>query len=253
MDDRLVQFSEKQPRSKLARLAGRESELASTAVLSLSGGNSYSKGQFKSLYKIDLKKELEEWDLPFAQTRSKPTGAQLTTKLPPIAAELSQESEEEELEGSGEDFNVQSLQKLFNKSKKSRTSLASGAQETLFVDRESYIFKELKKIRTGEDAISFFAKNGNTTPVKFLYCNRASEISKNFRPYDLLVVPEKEIHAEYFTISAQGVVHVMPKNSDGSATTFYSLADWMHQSKMFNLLTSMKFFKHYLIGKIFLL
>ena len=93
------------------------------------------------------------------------------------------------------------------------------------MDRESFIFKELKKIITGEDAISFFAKNGNTTPVKFLYCNKAMSNSKDFRPYDLIVVPEKEIHPEYFTISAQGVVHVMPKTGEGSVTTFYSLAD----------------------------
>jgi hypothetical protein len=43
----------------------------------------------------------------------------------------------------------------------------------------------------------------------------------------LEVVGEKEIDPEYFTISAQGVVHVIP-NGDESATTFYSLEDWMH-------------------------
>jgi dynein heavy chain len=34
-------------------------------------------------------------------------------------------------------------------------------------------------------------------------------------------------------------------------TEFLSLSEWMHQSTMFNVLTSMKFFKYYLIGKIF--
>lgn len=251
MVERLPQQTENQPRSRLARIAGRDSELASTAVLSLSSGANYSKNQFKSLYKVDLKKELEEWDLPFAAARKKPTGAIISnTKLPPIASE---DAKEDEDPGSPthQDFDMYALQKMLSKSKKGKSGLASGAQETLFVDRESMIFKELKKIITGEDAISFFAKNGNTTPVKFLYCNKASGDGKNFRPYDLVVVPEKEIHAEYFTISAQGVVHAMPKTSEGSVTTFYSLADWMHQSKLFNLLTSMKFFKHYLNGKVF--
>ncbi|OMJ81043.1 hypothetical protein SteCoe_18549 [Stentor coeruleus] len=251
MDERLPHASEKQPRSRLARLAGRESDLASTAVLSLNPGLNYSKNHFKGLYKADLKKELEEWDLPFASARNRPTGAILTnTKLPPITYEESNEEDDQTTPGNRE-FDFHTLTKMLNDSSKPRSGLASGAQETLFVDRESMIFKELKKIITGEDAISFFAKNGNTTPVKFLYCNKASANSKIFRPYDLVVVPEKEIHPEYFTISAQGVVHVMPKTSEGSVTTFYSLADWMHQSKLFNLLTSMKFFKHYLNGKVF--
>ena len=62
------------------------------------------------------------------------------------------------------------------------------------MDRESYVFKELKKIHTGEDAISFFAKNGNSTPVKFIYCLKTPEDTKYFRPYDLVVVPEKDVH-----------------------------------------------------------
>ena len=251
MDERLPQSSDKQPRSRLTRLAGRDSELASIAVLSLNSGINYSKSQFKSLYRVDLKKELEEWDLPFAAARNKPTGAIISnTKLPPIAYEEDQE-EDDQNSPIEQEFDLHSLQKLLSKSNKGGAGLASGAQETLFVDRESFIFKELKKIKTGEDAISFFAKNGNSTPVKFLYCNKASQNSKEFRPYDLIVVPEKEIQSEYYTVSAQGIVHVMPKTSEGSVTTFYSLADWMHQSKLFNLLTSMKFFKHYLNGKVF--
>lgn len=32
-----------------------------------------------------------------------------------------------------------------------------------------------------------------------------------------------------------------------------TLSQWMHQSTLFNVLTSMNFFKHYLIGKVFAL
>jgi dynein heavy chain len=32
---------------------------------------------------------------------------------------------------------------------------------------------------------------------------------------------------------------------------FFTLAQWMHQSTLFNVLTSMDFFKYYLIGKVF--
>jgi len=41
------------------------------------------------------------------------------------------------------------------------------------------------------------------------------------------------------------------KRGDLVPTEFLSLPDWMQQSTMFNVLTSMKFFKHYLIGKVF--
>jgi dynein heavy chain len=39
--------------------------------------------------------------------------------------------------------------------------------------------------------------------------------------------------------------------SKRTPTEFLSLSEWMSQSTMFNVLTSMKFFKHYLIGKVF--
>lgn len=56
-------------------------------------------------------------------------------------------------------------------------------------------------------------------------------------------------------------MHVSPdpwknkKQAKGDAvpTEFLSLSEWMQQSTMFNVLTSMKFFKHYIIGKVFAL
>jgi dynein heavy chain len=45
----------------------------------------------------------------------------------------------------------------------------------------------LKTIKTGEAAISFFAKYGNTTPIKFINCiQKVNE--EEFRPYDLEVI-----------------------------------------------------------------
>ena len=52
--------------------------------------------------------------------------------------------------------------------------------------------EEMKKMNFGEDAISFFAKYGNTTPIKFIYCERA--INKDpsiFKPYDLVVIADQ--------------------------------------------------------------
>ena len=51
---------------------------------------------------------------------------------------------------------------------------AANARANLFVEKDSYIHEQLMKIKSGEQAISFFAKHGSITPVKFLLCNRAA-------------------------------------------------------------------------------
>ena len=69
-----------------------------------------------------------------------------------------------------------------------------------------------KTLTSGEDAISYFAKYGNSTPIKFIHCIRAEMPPDKFRPYDLAVLPnyDKEISLpEYYTISAHGIVHVV--------------------------------------------
>lgn len=60
-------------------------------------------------------------------------------------------------------------------------------------------------IKTGEQAISFFAKYGSNMPIKFLNCNRREVGPAEFRPYDLVTTASqdpKELNQEYFTISA---------------------------------------------------
>ena len=50
------------------------------------------------------------------------------------------------------------------------------------------VLKILDSIKTGEEAISFFAKYGNTTPIKFINCVRTETNNPaHFRPYDLEV------------------------------------------------------------------
>ena len=44
-------------------------------------------------------------------------------------------------------------------------------------DRAYHFQKDVEAIKTGEDAISFFAKNGSNTDLKFVYCNRKSSSS----------------------------------------------------------------------------
>lgn len=83
-------------------------------------------------------------------------------------------------------------------------------QNALFVDKS--VNNILKTIKTGDVAISFFAKYGNTTPIKFINC--IQKINKEvFRPYDLEVITSNENQKEsafdeYYTISAHGIVKV---------------------------------------------
>jgi hypothetical protein len=57
------------------------------------------------------------------------------------------------------------------------------------------------------------------------------------------VVSRAEVKAEYFTISASGVVHLKA----GARSEFAPLGEWMREKSIFNVLTRMKFFKHYLV------
>jgi len=55
----------------------------------------------------------------------------------------------------------------------------------------------------------------------------------------------------HVTKPPKGFHTAFDKNGPDAPTEFLSLSEWMQQSTMFNVLTSMKFFKHYLIGKVF--
>jgi dynein heavy chain len=251
MEPRGVRFTPDAKRgSRLAKLIGREGEQTSMAMFNI--GNTSGHSQFKGLYQFDPDRELAEWDLPFAEKHSKPTGAVLTgTTLPPIKQGHETESVEDE-EAHSEEIDITALKKMLAADHTRRKS--AGVRDTLFISKGSQLSKEIMRYRTGEDAISFFAKNGSNTPIKFLYAGKSKGKSKDFRPYDLKIMHENDLPPDYYTISAQGVVHVCPKhNESGSTTTFYSLSDWMHQSKMFNLLSSLKFFKLYLHTKVFAL
>jgi len=64
--------------------------------------------------------------------------------------------------------------------------------ENLFMEKSSPFYDEIMRIKTGEEAISFFAKNGNNAPLKFLYCVKDNS-DRDFRPYDLVVIKEKDV------------------------------------------------------------
>jgi dynein heavy chain len=103
------------------------------------------------------------------------------------------------------------------------------------------------ELRTGDDAVSYFTSHrSDRDPIKFVYLNRA-RTGDVFRPYDLEVVPRELADPEHFTLSFSGIVHV---RTDGPSE-FISLEDWMKQSTHFNMLSSIKYFKHFLVLKYF--
>lgn len=114
-------------------------------------------------------------------------------------------------------------------------------------DREEALLNEMKLLKTGEDAIAFFAKHGDQSDLQVIHCVSARVEEGKFRPYDLVVVDEKEKGNEYFMISPKGIVHVSP----GKQSEHTTLTSWMHQVMIFTVLVSMSFFRNYLTGRAF--
>lgn len=108
---------------------------------------------------------------------------------------------------------------------------------------------DLSQIKTGEDAVAFFARHGSTTKTKFLYCNRAETDALSFEPYKLAVVPAELANPEHFTISATGVVHICP----GKPSECLSQHEWIQQAFVHSVLRSLSFFKTFIARKALVL
>ena len=118
------------------------------------------------------------------------------------------------------------------------------AQSSSDLDRISSI---MENIKTGDDAINFFARFGADSPVKFVHLYPYQN-PKLYRPYDLVVIEESQNPVgEHFTMSSAGIVHICP----GEQSECIPLANWMRQSMMFNILRNIPFYKYYLHCKAF--
>ena len=208
-------------------------------------------------------KSLSRIDEKSAMNRSKKGGSRMENNNHDEELFEQHESRVSE-EGENEEFTYQGLlMKILNPDQakeKDAGPVTTKIQNALFVD--ATVQSTLNGIKTGEDAISFFAKYGNTTPIKFINCIRNEKPgSIDFRPYDLIKTrhgeSQKELALdEYYTISANGIVHVWTekgkKKAEGDTSTeVISLSDWMHESTMFNIIRNIQFFKNYVIAKVF--
>eukprot|EP00201_Polytomella_parva_P020499 CAMPEP_0175042260 /NCGR_PEP_ID=MMETSP0052_2-20121109/2450_1 /TAXON_ID=51329 ORGANISM="Polytomella parva, Strain SAG 63-3" /NCGR_SAMPLE_ID=MMETSP0052_2 /ASSEMBLY_ACC=CAM_ASM_000194 /LENGTH=3805 /DNA_ID=CAMNT_0016305023 /DNA_START=33 /DNA_END=11446 /DNA_ORIENTATION=+ len=114
------------------------------------------------------------------------------------------------------------------------------------VDESNYDPDYIPGINTGEDVVEFYGKFGQDSAVKFFYCNRANN-SVRFRPYDLVVVPRQKAEMEYYTMSATGVMRVRR----GVQAEFTTLAEWVREKTLFDVISSIGFFQNFLTGRCF--
>ena len=131
----------------------------------------------------------------------------------------------------------------------------------LYVKKGSKTEKNMKAITNGEKAVQFFAMYGNTTPTKFIFCEKVDHSAEHiFSPYDLRVVPREKIGKDYFIITPTGISHAYPVNDSSrkdkgknleQVAEFYTLSDWMYQSTLFNIMRRINYFKQYLPFKLF--
>jgi len=131
----------------------------------------------------------------------------------------------------------------------------------LYVKKGSKTEKNMKDITNGEKAIQFFAMYGNTTPIKFIFCEKVDHSAEHiFSPYDLRVVEREKIGKDYFIITPTGISHSYPVNDPNrkdkgknpeQVAEFYTLSDWMYQSTLFNIMRKINYFKQYLPFKLF--
>lgn len=137
-------------------------------------------------------------------------------------------------------------------------------QEELFDNKDSKIGKEIAQMKTGEEAVQFFAMYGDTTPIKFIFCKKKELEEGQFSPYELTITKDIKKLPEYFVVTPTGITRVYTpgikdvskfsrKDFNKSVGEFFSLSDWMQQSTLFNILIKINYFVNFLRFKIFII
>lgn len=110
------------------------------------------------------------------------------------------------------------------------------------------IIEERNSISFKEDPIAYFSKRKDGRGHLFIYMNHAgNRKDPNFSPYELMKVPFDEVNPEYFTMSHNGVTHILP---DGT-TEHVSLDRWAKELAIYGAIRKLKMFRHYFFWKNF--
>ena len=106
-------------------------------------------------------------------------------------------------------------------------------------------------IKTSEDIVEYYVRNGLGAPIKVFYCVAAPTTNTGYTPYDLVVVPKEHVEnkdVEHYTVTSSGATLV---HAGGAGGEFTPLGDWMRDASVFSLMRQMRFFREYLIKKAF--
>ncbi|OHT02076.1 Dynein heavy chain family protein [Tritrichomonas foetus] len=107
---------------------------------------------------------------------------------------------------------------------------------------------EKKSLLFKEDPVAYFSKRKDGRGHRFIYLNFAgNRKDPYFSPYDLIKVPSSDVHKEYFTMSANGVTHILP---DGN-TDNLSLDQWSKEAAIFQTIRKLKTFNQFYFWKPF--
>ncbi|XP_069114266.1 dynein heavy chain domain-containing protein 1-like [Argopecten irradians] len=125
---------------------------------------------------------------------------------------------------------------------RSSVSSLSGGQK----DGKTPRVQEEKVIdMTGREAVEYFAKLHHIGKIQSIYFNKVE--NRHYRPYDLRSVAKNKADPEHYVFSTFGVLHVYPDQPNESL----SLSEWQREAVLWTAVSSIPFFKQFLIRKMF--
>ncbi|XP_069111191.1 dynein heavy chain domain-containing protein 1-like isoform X1 [Argopecten irradians] len=98
---------------------------------------------------------------------------------------------------------------------------------------------------TGREAVEYFAKLHHIGKIQSIYFNKVE--NRHYRPYDLRSVAKNKADPEHYVFSTFGVLHVYPDQPNESL----SLSEWQREAVLWTAVSSIPFFKQFLIRKMF--
>jgi hypothetical protein len=114
-----------------------------------------------------------------------------------------EEVEEQDVNATEDDFTYDEFKQMIEQQEEGTKNDLAEQRRANFIKKGTAIWHIHQGIKTGEAAISFFAKHGNNMPIKFVNCNRRPVKQSEFKPYDLVTEHnDKLLDEEFYTISA---------------------------------------------------
>ena len=124
-------------------------------------------------------------------------------------------------------------------------SLNSGRKPAVSETKEKHVHKTAVLPRTGIQAVEYLVRHESSNMTKIWFLNQ--NMTDNYDPYDLIVVPRNRVCPEHFVISVFGVLHV--KLAGQSELT--SLGQWYREAVVFRTIRKINYFRNFIVSKAF--